>query len=234
VLRHLPAKGGRVELEAFGEVPIQAFGELPMTYDLLEERTGGRASFFSTLDDYQGMAYLQGVHTALGPEFSPDYQYVLTRAWGVQTSRRLIAHSGDVSLEERTGPLDVTVVAGLFLSPSQLDENGSAWVDGPLTFVAVGGTAKRRVWVSLEFQATTAVQLAIPTGQVTRGSASPTGLLHVCVQATGTAPVRYARVGLEFNAIPPAASTDSYPPPAPPTGVQLTSMLVSDVGCLGG
>jgi hypothetical protein len=138
VLSHLPGKPGRVELEAFGEVPIQTFGELPMNYDLLEERSDGNASIFSTIDDYSGLSYLGGAHPALGPEFSPDYRYVLTRAWGVQTSRRLIARSGATALEERTGPLDVTVVGGLLLAPASIDETGSAWVNGPMTFVAYG------------------------------------------------------------------------------------------------
>jgi hypothetical protein len=53
-----------------------------LTYDLVQEVTRGRASIFASVDDYEGLAYFGGPAPGLGPDFDPDYRYVLTRAWG--------------------------------------------------------------------------------------------------------------------------------------------------------
>jgi hypothetical protein len=152
----------------------------------------------------------------------------------VTTDRRLIAHSGTVSLEERTGAPDVTVASGLFLSPSpQVAGSGTAWVGPtPLTFVVVGATQQRRVWVSLAFDAGGPVEIEAPDGQQGGASTGPGNVLHVCIQATGTGPVRFAEIKLLSDFMQPPLSHDTYAPVPSPRNARLTSMLASDVGCL--
>jgi hypothetical protein len=88
--------------------------------------------------------------------------------------------------------------------------------------------------VTLTFQATVPVRLAVPQGQQSRAAISPTGTgtVRVCIQATGAAPIRYARVDPQYDPVYPATPSEPYPPPIPVSGLRLTAMFVSDVGCL--
>lgn len=220
LLSHLPAHPGAVDLESYGEDPNVAPGELPLVYFLVYERDHGAASVPTEYSEYSSLAYL-GESNPANPELNPNYRYVLTRLGGVQTGRRVIARTGSLALEERTQPLDATVVSGVAVPPVRLDAQGLAWVEGPLHMIVVGG-GPNPAWISLRFKAI--VPVTVPRQPGVRAQSNRGGELTACVRAIGTAPVRKATISLSFPLLPGIAPAEPFAVPEPPQGVQLTAM----------
>jgi hypothetical protein len=220
LLSHLPAHPGPVDLEAYGENPSgSAPGELALVYILASERNHEEVSVPTEYDPYHALAYLGGAKPG-NPQFNPNYRYVLTRIAGVRTGRRVIARTGPLALEERTTPLDATVVSGLGVAPLRLDGQGVPWLAGPLHFLLVGG-GSGPAWISLRFQ--TLVPVTVPhqvgvTARVTRG------LVTACVRATGTPPTRQGAIELSAPLLPGTVPAEPFPAPEPSQGVQLVAM----------
>jgi hypothetical protein len=220
LLTHLPPNKGSLLIEGYGQQPGRAPGELPLAYLLGFERNHGKVSVASEFTDYAGLAYLLNANP-LNPQFDPDYRYVLTRLGGVQTGRRVLARTGSIALEERSGPLDATLVSGVALPAERLDTQGLAWVQGPLHFI-VTGAGSAPVWVSLRFRTIEPVSVPRQPGVLTRKLAD--GTLAACVRASGDARLQRAAIALSFPLVPGIVPDEPYAIADPPQGVQLTAM----------
>jgi hypothetical protein len=220
LLTHLPQHPGTVDVEGYGEDPGKAPGEFPLTYYMVSERTHGAVSTPSEYTDYASFAYL-GEANPRNPQFDPSYRYVLTRLGGVQTGRRVIARTGSLALEERTGPLDATLVSGVAVPLVRLDTSGLAWVEGPLHMIVVGG-GPSPAWISLRFQAI--VPATVPAQPGVRARIQPGGVITACVRATGTAPLRKGTITLSFPLAPGIIPPEPFAVQEPPQGVQLVAM----------
>jgi hypothetical protein len=229
VLAHLPAHANAVALEGYGQT-LSAQAEQPLVYDLLNERARGRVSIVLGSDQNNGIEYLDfGVIRSPGVEFDPDYDFVLTRFAGIETSRRVIARSGGIALEQRTQPLDVTPYAGLEAPLERLDTSGTAWVQPgqPIEFY-VTGASTGQAWVRLTFSTNEPVTVAPQAGLRTSAHGDT---VIACVPSAGAAPIRHAEVLLSAppEAVSPPAET--FPPPVPMEGIALTSMHAMSGRC---
>jgi hypothetical protein len=224
LLTNLPPKGGTVDLEGYGEAPGLAPGEMPLTYYMVSEHNHGAVSVPSEYVDYASLAYL-GESNPRNPQFDPSYRYVLTRLGGVESGRRMITRSGSLALEERSGPLDVTLVSGVAVPPVRFDSNGLAWVQGPLHMIVSGG-GTHPAWISLRFQAI--VPVTVPPQQGVRARVQPAGIVTACVRATGTAPLRKGTIALSFPLVPGIPPAEPFALSGPPQGVQLLAMRAVD------
>jgi hypothetical protein len=220
LMSHLPQPAGSVDLEAYGQDPRHAPGELELVYLLGFEQSNGHVSIPSEYTDYGGLAYLTNANPQ-NPQFDPNYRYVLTRLGGVQTGRRVIARSGSLALEERTGPLDATLVSGIAVPFVRLNANGLAWVEGPLHMLVVGATSKP-AWISLSLKAIVPVTVPRQPGVLAR--VSPDGVISACVRATGAPPARKGTITLSFPLVPGAIPNEPFALQEPPQGVQLVAM----------
>jgi hypothetical protein len=220
LLSHLPMTVNAVDLEAYGQDPRHAPGELELTYLLAFERSHGHVSVPSEYTDYAGLAYLTNQNPR-NPQFDPNYRYVLTRLGNVQTGRHVIARTGSIALEERSRPLDVTLVSGVAVPLERLDSSGLAWVQGPLHMIVVGGKGAP-AWVALRLQASVAA--TVPPQPGVRATVSAGGAISACVRATGTAPVRKATITLGFPLAPGIIPNEPFTEQEPPQGVQLLAM----------
>ena len=220
LLSHLPKDQGTLDIEAYGQDPGRAPGELPLVYLLGFERNGGKISVPSEYTDYAGLAYLLNANPA-NPQFDPNYRYVLTRLGGVQTGRRVLARTGSIALEERTGSLDATLVSGVALPLERLDTQGLASVQGPLHFI-VTGAGSAPAWVSLRFQAI--VPVSIPSQPGVRARVLPRGTVVACVRATGSGAIKRGTITLVFPLAPGSTPDEPFAIQEPPQGVQLTAM----------
>jgi hypothetical protein len=224
----LPADGGAVELEGFGQGPAPPM-ELPVVYNLAEERAYGRVSVATDRDDNRGLLYLGGTQP-LGPSFNPNYRYVLTRLAGISTGRRVVSRAGPIALERRTEPLDVTVTGGVLAAMARFDPSGTAWVtpDRPLHFLVAGNSPGSRAWISVVLDATVPVSVHRQPGL---SSVRSGRTIRICVPAIGTAPVREASVELGFNPTLAPLPGEAYAPALPPRGARLLSARVSSTRC---
>lgn len=219
LVNDLPAHAGPLDLEGYGQDPHHSAGELPMTYYLAYERNHAEVSVASEYTDYNAL-FAFGGPKPHNPNFDPEYRYVLTRFGGVSTGRRVIARVGSLALEERTAPLDATLISGVALPAIRLDSNGYGPVVGQLHFL-VGGNGTAPAWVLLHFQ-TIEPATAAPQPGVT--SQSTPHLLTVCVPVTGTAPVRQAALTLQGHLFAGAIPNEQFPQQGPPQGINLVGM----------
>jgi hypothetical protein len=170
--------------------------------------------------DNSSLAYLGEANPA-NPQLIPGYRYVLTRLAGVQTGRRVIARTGSLALEERSGPLDATVVSGLGLPLVRLDDQGLAWVEGPLHLIVTGGDSTP-AWVALRFHYV--VPVSVPRQPGVHARLLPGGTLAACVRTTGAAPIRKGTITLAFAPLPGVVPSEPFALSEPPQGVQLTAV----------
>jgi hypothetical protein len=232
MLAHLPPNAGSVEIEGFNE-NIRGPGEMPLVYALVNERTGGHASIAVEAPDYSSPAYIGGAKPR-GPEFDPHYRYVLTRFAGIANDRRTIARSGGIALQERTRPLDVTLVGGLGSPLARLDPDGVAWVQGgflpePLLVYVTGGSDSDPVWVRLQMVSRQPV--AVPPQAGVRAKLDGP-LVTVCVKARGTAPVRRASVAVAFSPTPGPEPNEVFQLPQPAEGIALLGVSAVTGRCV--
>lgn len=230
LLSHLPPRAGVVNLEGYGQDPGKAPGELPLVYFLVSERNHGAVSVPSEYSDYAGLAYL-GESNPANRQFTPTYRYVLTRLASVHTGRRVLAQTGSLALQERTEPLDATVVSGVAVPPVRQDAQGLAWVEGPLHMLLVG-SGPSPAWILLRFRAI--VPVTVPRQPGVRAQSKQGGELTACVRATGTAPIRRATITLSFPLVPGIVPVEPFALPEPPQGVQLVAMHAVDRCTLSG
>jgi hypothetical protein len=137
----------------------------------------------------------------------------------------VIARTGSVALQERTTPLDVTLVSGVAVPAQRLDADGLAWVEGPLHMLVVGGGSSP-AWISLRFRAI--VPVTVPRQPGVKARSGPGGKLVVCVRATGNAPVRKATIALSFPLVAGIVPAEPFAVPEPPQGVQLVAMRAAN------
>lgn len=226
-LAALPPRAGPVELEGFGQGPAPPM-ELPLVYNLVDERTHGDVSQPTATDDARGLFYLGGIQP-LGPSFSPDYRYVLTRLAGIVTLRRVLARYGPIALEQRVQDLDVTITGGVAVAAARFDPSGTAWVSNVLRFLVVGGRRRRPAWISLFFEKTVPVKV-VPNPDVVSVGELGTAL-RICLRAPAAPLARGASVKLDFTAVPAPLPPEHYAAPFPPRGVKLVSMDASATSC---
>lgn len=220
LVSELPKRAGPLYIEGFGQDLRRAPGELPIVYLLAWERNNGEVSMLSEYTDYGGLGYFTNADPA-NPQFTPRYRYVLTRFGGVETGRRVISRKGSVALEERTGPLDATLVSGVAVPLERLNAQGLAWVQGPLHIDVVGVT-QGPAWISLRFRAIVPVNVPAQPGVQARIGAN--GLVTACVRATGAAPLRKGSITLDFPLVPGIVPAEPFAVPEAPQGVQLLAM----------
>jgi hypothetical protein len=210
VLSHLPSSANAVQLEGFGET-TSAQAEQPLVYQLANEHLRGRVSIALGSDLYNGIEYLDfGPIKSPGPEFHPEYEYVLTRLAGIDTGRTVIARSRGIALERRTQPLDVITYAG------------TAWVQPEMPLqMYVSGRKPGRVWVRLTFVGQEPI--ALPPQKGVR-SQTHGDTLVVCVPTSGSPPIRSATVRITAGDMPGTVPAEEFPPSVPQEGVALASM----------
>ena len=201
---------GPVYLEAIGqgyEAPI----EFPATYEAANEATRQRLAVSMESNDYAGLAYVGATHSP-GPEFTPDYRWVLTRAQGIVTARRRVARAGPFALERRIAPLDVAVTSGIALDTARDDPQGRAWVQGPMTFW-VSGRSARPIFMRLRLSGSGAISIGQPLGTKLLQRTRSSSVFCVPVPPSGTPALH--RVTVTLN---------DYPVPLPmkPSGRDLT------------
>jgi hypothetical protein len=213
------------------EASVAAQAAQPLMYHLLNEHFPGHVSILLGSDLGNALQYVNfGSVLPPGPEFDPNYRYVLTRLGAVSTDRRVIARSGSVALEERVAPLDITPSAGLSLSMERLPGSGQAWVQTqyPLQFYVVGTDGHRRAWAKLTFQSTVPVSIKRQRGMRMLASGHR---LTVCVPATGRAPTRTVRLQVVASLFPGPPPHELFPPAMPAEGVALTGMQAVAGSC---
>ncbi|HUZ19078.1 MAG TPA: hypothetical protein VMU75_00715, partial [Acidimicrobiales bacterium] len=221
VIAHLPSKGV-VELESFGESSDPSV-EMGLVYMFAEERAWNRVSLPADYNENGSLIYLDGGALPLtGPEYRPDYRYVMTAIAGVHTARRVLARDGAVALQERVAVLDVTPDYGLNVASSRTDPGGiprlNPYNPAPIKLI-VTGASSQRVFVNLRFyvaagrrRVTSPAESGTPSSKITAHQVGRA--LAVCVEATGTTPLRTAYVNV-----------------APLSGVALTAMGVTEGRC---
>lgn len=231
VVDALPKGPGAVDLEGFG-AGVNAQAEQPLMYHYVNYRAPGRTSIIAGSDVGNAIQYLDfgALHLPPGPEFKPNYRYVLTRIPWVATARRVIARGRGVALEERTQPLDITPYAGLGTPFASIDATGTAWVQpqSPLQMYVVGRDGGRPAWGRLTFRASVPVVVPRQPG-VTSSRTGAT--LTVCVRATGREPTRAVSLTLRADVTPGVAPPEMFPPAMPLEGLALTAMRAVTGSC---
>jgi hypothetical protein len=231
VTNSLPRNAGGVELEGFG-AGAGAQAEQPLMYHYVNYHAPGQTSIIAGSDAGNAIQYLDfgAILLPPGPEFDPNYRYVLTRLPGVATGRRVIARERGVALERRAKPLDVTPYAGLATPFASLDPNGTAWVQtqSPLQMYVVGRDDGRPAWARLSFR--TSVPVAVPRQPGVSWARSGT-TLTVCVRARGRDPLRRADLSLQASLVPGPVPAEMFPPAMPLEGVALTAMRAGTGTC---
>jgi hypothetical protein len=221
-LSHLPPSLKAIQLEGYGQT-LSAQAEQPLVYNLVNEHARGHVSITLSSNQNNAIGYLDfGIVKSPGPEFHPDYDYVLTRFASIKTDRRIIAHSGGIALEQRTQPLDVTPYSGLEAPLARLDSSGTAWVQPqlPLKLYVVGSTGGH-IWVRLTFRASEPMGVAPQNGVHARQQGNT---MTACVPATGTPPIREASLQLVAQAMAGPSPPEEFPPPIPLESIALTAM----------
>jgi hypothetical protein len=225
ILSRVPPGREAILEEGFGS-SMYAQAEQPLVYHLIDEMWPGRQSIVLGSNLGNAIEYLDfgPVFLPPGPEFDPDYRYVLTRLSGVANGRRTIARSGGVALQERTRTLDVVPYAGLATPLQRLDQDGSVWVQTqyPLKLLVVGSAGNRPVWARLRFWSLR--PLTVPKQRGVRSLFSDGHTLVACLRATGTDPVRYATMGIDALLAPGKPPPGLFPPAMPLEGLKLTAM----------
>jgi hypothetical protein len=222
LLSDLPPHAGPVDLEGYGQDPHRAVEELALVYTLASERNHGEVSVPNEDVGYGGFRGL-GTTDPNNSDLAPNYRYVLTRFGGVRTGRRTIARAGPLALEERTGSLDATVVAGVATPLVRLDTQGLASIVGALHLLVIGG-GSAPAWILLRFHTTSPV--TAPSRPGVRARSTP-NTLTVCVQATGTAPMRRATLELGGSLSPGILPAEPFAEREPPQSVQLVAMYAA-------
>ncbi len=230
LLSHLPRSSRWVEEEGYG---ASEYGqaEQPLVYHLINERAPGRVSVLLGSDVGNALQYLNfGSVLPPGPEFHPDYRYVLTRLGSVATDRRVIARSGGIALEERVARLDVTPSAGLGASLERIDRTGTAWVQTqyPLELYVAGYNAGQPAWARLTFWAAQAVSVPAQRGVRTRSDGH---VVVACIRADGVEPARKATIRIDAILHPGVAPHLLFPPATPLEGLKLTEMRAVSGHC---
>ncbi len=229
VLGHLPPSARAVEIEGYGQT-LSAQAEQPLVYDLVNEHARGRASILLSSNQNNSIEYLDfGAIKSPGIEFNPNYDFVLTRFAGIETSRRTIARSGGIALEQRTQPLDVTPYSGLEAPLARLDTSGTAWVQPgqPLEFY-VAGESSNPVSVRLTFRVSEPVSVASQAGLHIHQQGET---LIACVPTSGYAPTRQAAVLLSAPPVAGQLPREEFPPAVPLQGIALVSMRAVRGSC---
>jgi hypothetical protein len=154
---------------------------------------------------------------------NPDYRYVLTRLGGIESGRRVVEQRGPYALEERTAPLDVTVVNGVVADIVQRDPEGSAWVTGPVT-VLLADSERRpaAVMLGLAGPAAESLRLGGP-GAIEHED----GRAEVCVPAPDDQPLRRIDVPLRFEEPTYTLPDEAHELPIPEATLELESLLAA-------
>jgi hypothetical protein len=230
-LAHLPERPGAIEVEAYGGSPYAA-AEQPLVYHLVNERSSGRASIILGTDLGNALQYLDNGGAVIlppGPEFKPDYPFVLTRLGGVETDRQIIVREGGIALERRIKPLDLTPYSGLSVNVAHYDKSGLGYVqtDYPLSMYVTGRDGGRAAWARLTFTLREPVHVPVqPLVRVRQHGST----LIVCARATGNEPIRQVTVRMSAAPLlpPPPAG---FARPEPSEGIVLTGMQAVTDGC---
>jgi hypothetical protein len=231
LLQSLPRGRGRVNLEGF-DASVAAQAEQVLVYHYVNFVAPHRVSIIAGNPVGNAIQYLDfgAVRLPPGPEFDPDYKYVVTRLAGVATDRRVIAREPGVALEERVKPLDITPFTGLGVPLQMFDPAGVTYVETqyPLQMYIVGRDDGRRAWARLTLQAS--VPVAVPKQPGVRWTLKH-GTLTVCAPATGREPIRGVSLQLKADIVPGAEPHELFPPAMPLEGLTLTGMHVATGGC---
>lgn len=182
---------GGIALEGFDSVPLASWLELPVTYNVVKQANPQRVSIIADHVDYGGLSYY-GTRPADAPNWSPDYQWVLTRIGGFDHSREEIFRQGPISLQRRVQPFDVMVARGVAVDQQHIDSAGVPWVQspgtqlgfqqGPLSFW-VAASDPGTAYVRFELHGPPDVSVARQPGMI-RTRPEP-GVLQVCMPARG-------------------------------------------------
>jgi hypothetical protein len=236
VASQLAGKRGPIYLEAIGQGrSAPAAMEMPSLYDITNEATRQRLAISNETNDYGGLTYLVGVRppqVKTGPEWVPNYRWVITRVPSIATDRRLVFSRGPFALEERRSPLDVAITSGIAVDNADRDPRGLAWVQGPMTFW-VSALERTRVWLVLDFEGNTPARLVQPRGSTTL-ERTPTHL-RVCVPVVSPAPNPLrSTVTLAFRQAPEQPAGTAFGMPSPSKAVRLAGMHATATNCARG
>ncbi len=220
---------GPIYFEAIGQT-FQAPLDMPVTYHTVNEVSAQRMAISTEANDFNGLAYLGGARPT-GKEYTPNFDWVLTRIPSVRTDRQVVARDGPFALERRRSPFDITVTSGVVVDGEQYDSQGIPWVFAPLDFW-VSAESSRPAWALVSFQGPAAptVRLARSRGAkiVSRSASS----LSVCIPTRSRAALRrlVLRLFIPNDAIQAPRSSFSHTP-VPPKALRLSAMRVTTTDC---
>jgi hypothetical protein len=226
-ISELNGRRGPIYLEGIGSA-LDAVYEMPSFYHAANEATSQRLAVSAESDDYRGLLYLGGPRRR-GPEFVPNYRWVLTRAAGIETNRTTVARRGAFALQKRRSPVDATVTSGFAVDAADRDRRGLAWVQGPLTFW-VSAINRAPVQLRLEFrgEAATTAGVPAPVHVLARKGA----ILRLCLPVEGSGDLRKARLRLRLRVPPPRPAPDEFgAPPIPGKVLRLAAMVATTRPC---
>lgn len=230
VMEKLPDQKGPVQVEGFGMLYLAPMVE-PLAYNRVNELTAAPVSISAETDPTRGLTYLGGARP-IGLEFRPDYKYILTRFPELKVpTRRTLARSGPVALQERKGDLDVTITAGLWARQAWQEDPSTAWIQTgqAVRFWVIGGPAKG-TWLQVRLKVTVPVKVD-PEVVTTRQTGDE---IVACMPVTGPPPVRRADMYFTFVNTPGPDPENEYAIPYVPTGAKMTEMSVTTKSCRPG
>jgi len=222
----LEGRRGAVMLEGAGASYL-AVHELTALYYAARERTAGPIWLDDHYDDHQGL-WTFGPNTSTEETFRRNYRWVLTRLPGIRTERALVARHGAFALQRRVASADVTVLSGVAADAGAGDEDGRAWVEGPLVF-RVSTLVAQPASVVARLRTSLPLRLLDPPGARLRRLGGD--VWEACVPLGLVRTRRDVEVGLGFPSDGPLAQSSRLAlRPRPAHGVELTAMRVGN-GC---
>jgi hypothetical protein len=227
ILPELKDRQGPLYLEAMGGA-LDAVYEMPAIYHAVNESTSQRLAVSAERDDYRGMLYLGGPRPQ-GPEFTPDYRWVLTRAAGIQTNRETVARRGAFALQKRADGPDASVISGFAVDQADRDREGIAWVQGPLYFW-ISAPTPAPVSLRLELSGPAAAKAGVP--RAAEILVRKPGLLSLCLPVRGSGDLRRAVLRLKTQVPGPQPAPGAFgAPPIPGKVLRLAAMSATLTRC---
>jgi hypothetical protein len=220
---------GPIYFEAIGQT-FQAPLDMPVTYHTVNEASSQRMAISTEANDFNGLAYLGGARPT-GQEYTPNFDWVLTRIASVHTDRQLVARDGPFALERRRSPFDITVTSGVAVDDERYDSQGIPWVFAPLDFW-VSAESSRPAWAVISFQGPAASKARVRRPASARIVSRSADSLTVCMPTPSRAALRrlVLRLNVPGDAIQAPRSSFSHTP-VPPKALRLTAMRVSTTDC---
>ena len=220
---------GPIYFEAIGQT-LQAPLDMPVTYHTVNEVTAQRVAVSTEANDFNGLAYLGGARPT-GKEYTPNFDWVVTRIPSVRTDRQVVKRDGPFALERRRSPFDITVTSGVAVDTAWRDSQGVPWVFAPLDFW-VSAESRQPAWALISFQGPAAAKTRIARPNRAKVVSRTADGLTVCLPTPSRAALRrlVLRLSVPGDALQAPPNSFSHTP-IPPKVLRLSAMRVTTANC---